>query len=667
MSDDGAKSEPRSRRTTVMGRRRSRVTGEQPNEEAPPEGELVEERAAEPAPSSEEEPALDEGEKTNPRVRADEIAATLSRLTPEPDEPRTNPRIVIEAVSGVPKTPPPPSVVVMSQAQIIGVASSDSDHEELRPREHVAVAPVLRPSQSPPKPRSNPPGRVSIAGPALAAFEAEQAEAARAARTLPDGAALHALGTAPTDPGAEAVRTEPPPVATAVASWPQPTVVTAPMQPSAPALPPAPVLPAAPALPPAPVLPPAPAAVPIDELSAALRADPATVEMELPAGVLDTPDVALDAAVARPLSEPAEAWVDELEDVVVTDPSIDRVEDETSLDLEEDDARRANTPPPPPSEAASKSGSLPRRPPPPPASGATAKPADEDKKRKRARQWWERFFSDDYLLTVPAPDAAQISKQVDFIEASLGLSKGAMVLDVGCGLGLHAIELSRRGHLVVGLDLSLAMITRAAESAQQQGLKINFLHADIREIAFDGAFDAVVCMGTTFGFFDDDANRDVMHRLYQALRPGGRILLDVVNRDYVVRWQPNLVWFEGDGCVCMEESDFNYFNSRLVVKRTVMREDGQQSNSEYSLRAYSLHELGQLTQALGFRVIEVSGQEATRGVFFGNCSTRILLLAERRAPNSRPSVVMPLERTTGEVARPPITGEIPKPPPKPTS
>jgi hypothetical protein len=104
----------------------------------------------------------------------------------------------------------------------------------------------------------------------------------------------------------------------------------------------------------------------------------------------------------------------------------------------------------------------------------------------------------------------------------------------------------------------------------------------------------------------------------------------------------------------------------LVVKRTVMREDGQQSLSEYSLRAYSLHELGQLAQALGFRVLEVSGQEATRSVFFGGCSTRILLLAERRMAG-RASVVMPPERVTGEVSKPPNTGEIPKPPPKPPS
>ncbi len=281
-------------------------------------------------------------------------------------------------------------------------------------------------------------------------------------------------------------------------------------------------------------------------------------------------------------------------------------------------------------------------PPPPPGtpkkSTAPVAPAAGAPKQKR-RSWWEDFFSDDYLHSVIRPTAAQISGQVDFIESSLGLSKGQTVLDVGCGLGLHALELARRGYLVVGLDLSLPMITRAAEAAQQEGLRINFLHSDLREIGFQGMFDAIVCVGTTFGFFDDDTNRDVLARLCASLKPGGRLLLDVVNRDHVISSQPNLVWFEGDGCVVMEESDVNYFSSRLVVKRTMMRDDGRQSEAEYSLRLYALHELGQIMQQAGFRVNEVSGQEATRGVFFGSCSVRIIMLAERRAKVPNGSVV----------------------------
>jgi hypothetical protein len=135
----------------------------------------------------------------------------------------------------------------------------------------------------------------------------------------------------------------------------------------------------------------------------------------------------------------------------------------------------------------------------------------------------------------------------------------------------------------------------------------------------------------------------------------------MVNRDYVIGFQPNLVWFEGDECVCMEESDFNFFNSRLTVKRTLMREDGKQSNAEYSVRLYSLHELGTFMQQVGFRVIEVSGQEAIRGAFFGANSPRVLMLSERRAPG-RPSAVMAPEPGRASTALPPERGsaEIPK-------
>jgi SAM-dependent methyltransferase len=254
-------------------------------------------------------------------------------------------------------------------------------------------------------------------------------------------------------------------------------------------------------------------------------------------------------------------------------------------------------------------------------------------RQPRRRQWWETLFSDDYLRTVVRPSAEQISRQVDFMQASLAVTKGTAVLDVGCGLGQHALEFARRGCLVVALDLALPMITRAAEDAQQENLRINFLHKDIRDIGFEGTFDAVICVGTTFGFFDDEQNREVLGRLANALKPGGRLLLEVVNRDHVLGSQPNLQWFEGDGCVVMEESDFNYYSSRITVKRTMMREDGRQTETEYSIRLYSLHELGQMMQQVGFRVKEVSGQQATRGVFFGAQSNRIILLAERRTPS----------------------------------
>ncbi|MCS6797827.1 MAG: methyltransferase domain-containing protein [Myxococcota bacterium] len=301
------------------------------------------------------------------------------------------------------------------------------------------------------------------------------------------------------------------------------------------------------------------------------------------------------------------------------------------------EARIAAPPPPPPpppvpSAAATPAGAPAAAPSQStPVATAGEEPSGETGRKARRRPWFEDFFNDDYTRTVRPPTPAQIRRTADFIHESLGLPPGSTLLDVGCGTGLLSVELAARGWLVVGLDLSLPMLSRAADEAQDRGLRINFLHGDMREMSFDGAFDAVLCWGTTFGYFDDETNLKVLGRMYQALKPGGLFLLDVVNRDHVLRHQPNLVWFEGDGCVVMEETQFNPFSSRLEVKRTVILDDGRQRETLYSVRLYALHELGHMLHQHGFRVTEVSGMEATRGVFFGADSPRIVILAERPA------------------------------------
>lgn len=326
------------------------------------------------------------------------------------------------------------------------------------------------------------------------------------------------------------------------------------------------------------------------------------------------------------------------------------------------------SPPKPPKAPPAALAAAPAAPPTPAA--ASAAPIDADTAKRARRKWWEDLFNDDYLRTVPIPHPKVILRQTDFIEARLGLQKGATILDVGCGLGLHAIELTRRGYFVVGLDLSLPMLSRAADEARDQELKINFVQGDMREMSFDGAFDAVLSWGTSFGYFDDDGNRAVIERFHRALKPGGLLLLDVVNRDHMLRTQPNNCWFQGDGCVVMEETQLNYITSRLTAKRQVMLDDGRQLDTAYSIRMYSLHELGQILHTRGFRVVEVSGLEATPNVFFGAESPRLLIVAERRV-DATPSKAPPAPGETGQLAAvrdgEPTPGEPPAAPSTPTS
>ncbi len=250
--------------------------------------------------------------------------------------------------------------------------------------------------------------------------------------------------------------------------------------------------------------------------------------------------------------------------------------------------------------------------------------------RRKARPWWEELFNDDFIRTMAKITDAQIAKEVDFVEESLAVAKGAMLLDLGCGTGRHAIELTRRGYKVVGFDLSLPMLAKAAEEAQERSQKLNFVQGDMREMTFEDTFDGIYCWNTSFGFFEEDKNIQVIQRVHKALKKGGQFMLEVGNRDYIIRQAPSLAWFEGDGCICMDEMSIDWITSRMKVKRTMMMDDGRTKEIDNTVRLYSLHELGKILHDAGFRVAEVSGRTGTPGVYFGNESPRTMILAEKK-------------------------------------
>jgi len=308
-------------------------------------------------------------------------------------------------------------------------------------------------------------------------------------------------------------------------------------------------------------------------------------------------------------------------------------EEVAPLDADLEAKADAAKPPPPPKRAPGAASAAPPVPdavvpkePPPTPDPAAAKAAQRSKTRQ---PWWEDLFNEDFMRASTRVSEAHVRREVTFIEESLGVAPGGIVLDLGCGAGHHAVELASRGYGLVGYDLSLYQLALAADVAQERNQKINFLQGDMREMAFEEMFDGVFCWNTTFGYFEEDKNLAVAQRVFKALRPGGMFLVDVINRDFAAASAPCSVWYEGDSCVCMDDMSVDYISSRLRVKRSIILDDGRTKESLYSLRLYSLHELGKLLHEVGFRVTEASGHPATPGVFFGPNSPRIIMLAQR--------------------------------------
>ena len=258
---------------------------------------------------------------------------------------------------------------------------------------------------------------------------------------------------------------------------------------------------------------------------------------------------------------------------------------------------------------------------------AAARQAQE---RKPKRNWFETFFDDDYLPTLPNETPEGTRKEAEFILSELQPAPQSSILDIGCGYGRHAVVMAARGFSVTGIDRSLPMLIKAAELTESSGVQVNFMHADMREMEFDQEFENIYCFNTTFGYHEDNENNEILSRIQRALKPGGRFLLSVVNRDYILDDLPLRVWWEGDGCLVMDEVEFNYFTSRIDSHRSVVFNDGRQVDRTLSIRAYSLHELGKALFDHGFRVLRVTGNLATKGRFFGQKSPLLAITCEKK-------------------------------------
>ena len=91
------------------------------------------------------------------------------------------------------------------------------------------------------------------------------------------------------------------------------------------------------------------------------------------------------------------------------------------------------------------------------------------------KQWYESLF-ENYGQKYDNENFTQGTVgECDFIENELKSDKSLKILDVGCGTGRHAIELSQKGYTVTGIDLSDTQLTRAREKAGRNNLKINFV------------------------------------------------------------------------------------------------------------------------------------------------------------------------------------------------
>ena len=154
--------------------------------------------------------------------------------------------------------------------------------------------------------------------------------------------------------------------------------------------------------------------------------------------------------------------------------------------------------------------------------GTNVDPAEIAKFDAAAPRWWD---PDGEFRPLHDLNPARL----DYIEACAGLA-GSRVADVGCGGGLLAEGMARRGARVLGIDLAPEALAVARLHALQSGLAVEYREVAVETLAGSapGQFDLVTCLEMLEHVPDPAA---VVASIARLVRPGGNAVFSTINRN----------------------------------------------------------------------------------------------------------------------------------------
>lgn len=202
-------------------------------------------------------------------------------------------------------------------------------------------------------------------------------------------------------------------------------------------------------------------------------------------------------------------------------------------------------------------------------------------------------------------------KQVDFIIKALALTGKERILDLACGYGRHSLALARKGFSVTGVDITKVYVDDATKTAHELSLDATFIHADIREVAYQEQFDVVLNLADgAIGYLEDDEeNLKIFDVIAKALKPGGKHFMDIGNADYAERYFPTTHWEIGAKMLALSQFDWDaktkcmtYGSWDIPYGEITQKPHIDMENAD-PIRLYSLAELEQILQKRGMKII----------------------------------------------------------------
>jgi SAM-dependent methyltransferase len=218
-------------------------------------------------------------------------------------------------------------------------------------------------------------------------------------------------------------------------------------------------------------------------------------------------------------------------------------------------------------------------------------------------EFWQELSS--YLF--PPERFAQAEEEVEQIIA-LTKPRGDHVLDLACGPGRHSVALAKYGYRVTGVDQSAFLLEKAKDEARLAGVDITWILDDMRHFREQDAFDLVINMYTSFGYFERaDDDRQVLQNIFESLRVGGKVLLEMMGKERLAAiFLPSNVEVIDEDCLLVQRREIINDWTRTRQEWILIR-NGKARSFALEHTIYSGRELRDRLLASGFAEVLLYG------------------------------------------------------------
>jgi 2-polyprenyl-3-methyl-5-hydroxy-6-metoxy-1,4-benzoquinol methylase len=252
------------------------------------------------------------------------------------------------------------------------------------------------------------------------------------------------------------------------------------------------------------------------------------------------------------------------------------------------------------------------------------------------KQWYETLF-ENYGEKYDNESFTQGTiGECDFIEKEINYNKTLRIIDIGCGTGRHSIELSKRGYSITGIDLSESLLDKARVKAKLNGVQIDFLKHDARNLPFDKQFDVAImmCEGGFPLMETDEMNYEILKNVSNSLKKNATFIFTTLNGLFPIfnSIEEFCASTTEEGNATYHKNTFDIMTFRDYNITKFVDDNGVEKELECNERYYIPSEITWLMKTLGFTKIEIFG--AKLGAFsredkLATNDFEMLVIAER--------------------------------------